>query len=70
MKLWPGDWEEKVDRMNKKVDEDNGRGGTQENGRFWKLWNFQGTHSGTLGVFCQNLTLALGVRCCGRRIHG
>ena len=26
--------------MNKKVDQDNGRGGTQENGQFWKLWRF------------------------------
>ena len=40
MKLWPVDWEEHLDRMNKKVDEENGRGGTQENGRFWKLRRF------------------------------
>ena len=26
--------------MNKKVDEENGRGGAQNNGRFWKLWRF------------------------------
>ena len=26
--------------MNKKVDEENGRGGTQENGKFRKLWQF------------------------------
>ena len=37
MKLWPGNWEEYIDQMNKKVDEYNGRRGTQENGRFWKL---------------------------------
>ena len=24
MKLWPGDWEEQLERMNKKVDEENG----------------------------------------------
>ena len=29
MKLWPGDWEEQLDRMNKKVDEDNGGEGTK-----------------------------------------
>ena len=28
MKLWPGDWEEQLEHMNKKVDEENGRGGT------------------------------------------
>ena len=32
MKLWPGDWEEQLDRMNKKVDEDNERGDSIE----WK----------------------------------
>ena len=31
MRLWYGDWEEKPDQMNKKVYEDNGRGGTQDN---------------------------------------
>ena len=40
MKLWPGDWEDQLDRMNKKVDEDNGRGGTQENGGFRNFWRF------------------------------
>ena len=40
MKLWPGDWEEKIHRMNKKVDEDNGRGETQEDGKFRKLRRF------------------------------
>ena len=37
MKLWHGDWEEQLDRMNKKVDEDNGRGETQDNRQFRKL---------------------------------
>ena len=32
MKLWPGYWEEQIGRMNRKVDGDNGRGGTQESG--------------------------------------
>ena len=27
--LWPGDWWEQLDRMKNKVDQDNGRGGTQ-----------------------------------------
>ena len=40
MKLWPGDWEEKLDWARKKVDEDNGRGGTQGNGQFQKIWRF------------------------------
>ena len=36
MKFWPGDWEEQIYWMNKKVNEDNGRGGTQDNRRCWK----------------------------------
>ena len=40
MGLWPGYWEEKLERTNKNVDEENVRGVTQENGRFWKLWRF------------------------------
>ena len=40
MKLWPDDWEEQFDRTNKKLDDENGRWGTQENGRFWKLQRF------------------------------
>ena len=40
MKLWPGDWEEHINQMNKKVDEDNGIGGAQENGQFRKLQRF------------------------------
>ena len=40
MKLWPGYWEEQIDRMNKKVYEKNGIGGTQDNGIFWKLQRF------------------------------
>ena len=31
IKLWPGDWEENIDRMNNEVDEYNGIWGTQEN---------------------------------------
>ena len=40
MQLCPGDWKEQLDRKNKKVYEDNGRGGTQDNGRFWKFQRF------------------------------
>ena len=32
IKLLPRYWEDQLYRINKKVDEDNGRGGTQENG--------------------------------------
>ena len=40
MKLWTEYCEEKLYRTNKKVHEDNGRGGIQYNGQFWKLWRF------------------------------
>ena len=40
MKLWPVNWEDQIDQMNKKVDEKNGRGRTQDNGRFRKLQRF------------------------------
>ena len=40
MKLQPGDWQDQLYRMNKKVYEDNGIGGTQQNGRFRKLRRF------------------------------
>ena len=40
IKLLPGDWEDHPDQMKKKVNENNGRGGTQENGRFRKLQRF------------------------------
>ena len=70
IKLWNKDWEEQLDRMNNKVDEENGIGGTQENGQFWKLRLFQGTNSGrTLGVFCQHLPLALNGQDCEERIQ-
>ena len=40
IRLWPGDLEEQLDWMKKKVEEENGRGGTQENGQFRKLRKF------------------------------
>ena len=45
MKLLPGDWEDQLDRMNTKVDEDNVRGGTQDNRIFWKLLGFSRNES-------------------------
>ena len=44
VKLCPGDCDEQLDRTNKKMDEDNGRGGTQENGLFQKLQRFSGNN--------------------------
>ena len=47
--------------MNKKVDEENVIGDTQDNGKFRKLRQFSRNDSGrTLGVLCHHLTLALG----------
>ena len=40
MKSWPGDLEEKLKQTNNNVDEDNGRGGTQENRKLRKLQQF------------------------------
>ena len=40
MKLWLEYWEEQLDRMNKKVYQYNGRGGTLENGQFWNICRF------------------------------
>ena len=61
MKLWPSYWEQQLHQMSKKVDQDTGRGGTQENGRFWKLRRFSRENSGkTFCVFYQHLPLTLG----------
>ena len=42
--LWTVYLKEQLNRINKKVYKNNGRGGPQENGQFWKLrkfsWNF------------------------------
>ena len=51
--LCPGDWEGKIHQMKNKVDEDNGRGGTQENGIFWKLRRF------SRNEFCKNIECLL-----------
>ena len=40
IKLWPRYWEEQIYQMNKKMDEENGRGGTKEDGIFEKLRRF------------------------------
>ena len=40
IKLWPRHWEDQINRMNKKVDEDNGRGDPEWNELFQKLRRF------------------------------
>ena len=40
MTLCPGDWDEQIDHINKKLDEENGRGWNQENRKFRKIWQF------------------------------
>ena len=34
MKIWPGDWKNQLKRMNKKVDEDNGKALGIDNGQY------------------------------------
>ena len=54
--------------MNKKVDEDNVRGGIKRMDEFIRFDGFQGANSGRkLGVFCQHLPLALEGQDFGRR---
>ena len=61
IKLWPGDWEDQLYRINKKVDEDNGRGGTQENGRFRNLWQFSRKKLwNNIGCLLSEITFGLG----------
>ena len=38
--LWPGDWKNKLERMNIKVDEDNGKSVGMVNVRARKFWRF------------------------------
>ena len=40
MKLWPGDWRNQLERMNMKVDEENGKSEEMVNGRARKAWRF------------------------------
>ena len=40
MELWSGYWEDQLHRTNKKINDENGRGRTQENGQFRKLRRF------------------------------
>ena len=37
VKLWPGDWEDQLERLSNKVDEENGIGKSKENEQFRKL---------------------------------
>ena len=62
MKLWPGYWNEQIDQINKKVDEDNGIGRTQEIEYSVSFGGNQGTNSGRkVAVFIHHLPLDLGV---------
>ena len=61
IKLWPGYWDEQLDQMDNKVDEENGREGTQENGRFRKLWRFSRNKLWkNIGCLISALTFGLG----------
>ena len=40
MKLWAGDWEDKLNQTKEKVDDENRRGGNKENRQFCKLQQF------------------------------
>ena len=61
MKLWPGDWEEQLDHMNKISDENNERGGTQKNGQFRKLrWFSRKNVWKNIGCFLSAPTFGLG----------
>ena len=40
IKLWPGDWIDKLKRMNRKVDEENGKQRVKGNVRFRKVRRF------------------------------
>ena len=61
MKSWNGDWEEQIYGINKKVDEENGRGENQENGQFWKLWRFSRNELwNNIGCLLSSPTFVLG----------
>ena len=61
MRLLPGDWEEHIDRINKRLDKENGIVGTQENGTFRKLWRFSRNEFWkNIGCLLSALTIGLG----------
>ena len=40
MNLWPRDWNNQLERMKMRVDEDNGKAPGMVNGRYQKVWRF------------------------------
>ena len=55
--------------MNKKVDKENGRGGTQYNGKFRKLWKFsRNKFWKIIGCLMLETIFGIGGQDCGRRI--
>ena len=67
--LWPGDWDDHLNRINKKVDEDNDRWGTQENGKVWNLQRFSRKKLWeNIGSLISAPTFGLGGEDCERRI--
>ena len=37
MEIWPGDWKNQLERMNMKVDEENGKAMGMVNGQAWRV---------------------------------
>ena len=68
IKLWPGDWIDQLKRMNKKVDEENGKQRVKGNVRYRKVLASQAVNSGrTLVVSFQHLHFVLEGRGCEKR---
>ena len=68
IKLWPGDWISQLNRMNRKVDEENGKALNKGNVRYQTFVGYSAMNFGrTLVVSFQLLPLVLGGRGCGRR---
>ena len=66
IQIWPRDWNNQLERMNMKVDEDNGKSVGMVNGRYQKFRNFQAMDFGrTLAVLFNILPLVLGSQYCG-----
>ena len=40
MTIWPGDWWNKLESMNTRVDEDNGKSMIMVKGKIMKVWRF------------------------------
>ena len=39
-KIWPGDWNNHLERINMKVDKENGKSPLMVNGRYQEVWRF------------------------------